>query len=424
MNINRHNKNVKPFPSWLLYLFMFQNLLNAGSPYFTIIINAMLAIFALAMSKYKFSRLDNHVVLYFSMIITVWILVVILYRGGVYEQQILLKYVRSFITILLIYLFIASVNISSEVVVNSLSIVFGIHVYMVLLQVPFPDLMKLTGPIFGFERELSILEQYTLRKLGASSSFDTASFWSASGVIFFYLRYNSSSRKFFLINFGAAILAGMLSSRTGMIMTMALVLCVCIHKIIIADPVKKLLFGTVLAGVFAFLFFSLYPLLLHSLGVQGLRSDEVALLFSVTDYGTTGSFQALTEDHLMPLMLPLKDLLIGYALDPNSIGRFSDIGYVKFIYHVGIIGAALIVLIHLWMMRVTAFYIFRRSLDCADRDLGIFLLWLIGAGLLFNYKSLEIYSRGTGDMIFIVFLFFLSGCKRLKYDKEVLIAKS
>lgn len=416
MNVIRTQSNT--FPTILVYVFVFQNLLNAGSPFITLTINALFGLVALSIGKFRFKTIDNQITLSFSFIITAWLLVVMLYRGGEFEAQILMKYSRSFLTILLAYFFVASAIIRVESLVSALTFALGFHVCVVLLQIPFPDLTQVTAPMFGFDREASILEQYALRKLGASSSYDTASFFSASAAMFFYLRYKSSGQRFFFFYFGAALMAGMMSSRTGMIMTFALMLYVCIREIIEAGPVKKLVFGTGLLGALIFSYLVLYPLLLHSLGIQELDSDEVSFVFAAVDYGTTGSLQALSGDYLEPLKRPIQDLLMGYAVDPNAIGRFSDIGYVKFIYHVGIIGTFIIVLLHFWMMATTRIMLLRCNLDRPVRDLGIFLLWLIGAGLLFNYKSLELYSRGTGDLIIILFYFFVKYCRSSGSLKE------
>jgi len=394
------------FPVMLVYIFIFQNLLNAGSPYITLAINTSFAAHSLFANKFYIQPLDSQVTIFLSLVILAWLILVALYRGN-FEAQVLLKYSRNALTIVVTYIFIASSKVNAKTIIGALSFALAFHVFLVLAQIPLPELTQITAPIFGFEREASILEQYALRKLGASSSYDTASLFSASASFLFYLRYKNSKQKRFAILFVAALAAGMMSSRTGMGLTLALLMYTYVRAIIAARPVMKFILSMGLAGVIITIYIAIYPIILHSLGIREIGSDEASFIFVATDYGTTGTLTALSDDHLTPLKQPLPDLVIGFAMDPNTMGRHSDIGYVKFIYHVGIIGTVLIVTLHLWMMANAAIGMRASNLGRYDRDLRVFLAWLIGVGLIFNYKSLEMYSRGIGDLTIIIFFFVM-----------------
>ena len=87
---------------------------------------------------------------------------------------------------------------------------------------------------------------------------------------------------------------------------------------------------------------------------------------------------------------------------------YTDIGYVKLIYHVGIVGTLVILFVHLYMLVVTRKFM-RESPHDLDRVLiARFLFILIAISLAFNYKSLELHSRGIGDFIYMLFLFLAS----------------
>lgn len=390
-------------PSALIYLFVFQNILNAGSPYLTLGLNLALATLALLMSDMSFRATDRRT-FQIAVVIFVWLLLVIVYRGD-FETQTLFKYVRTTLTIGLVTIFLGASRIEPRTFLNAICFTLGFHVLLVMLQIPFDNLVHITAPIFGFDRELSILDQYNLRKLGASSSYDTASFFSASAAVLFYLRYLSTKQSLFLLMLCVSLGAGMMSSRTGMAMTIAVLMFIYVKGIFTARPAVKLVLGLGMVGFLVFCYVTIYPLIEQTLGISELSADDATLIFSATDYGTTGTLDALSEDHLAPLKVSPLDLIIGFALDPNSIAKPSDIGYVKFIYHVGIVGTVMILFLHLRMMILTAVDLRHFASGLHVRNLGHFLLWLIGAGLLFNYKSLELYSRGTGDLIIILFIF-------------------
>ena len=192
-----------------------------------------------------------------------------------------------------------------------------------------------------------------------------------------------------------------------------------VKGIVTAQPVLKFMLATGLVAFLGFCYITVYPLIEHTLGISELSADDATFIFNVADYGTTGTLAALSDDHLTPLDRPPLDLIVGFAIDPNSVGRYSDIGYVKFIYHVGIIGTSMIVFLHLRMMTLAFASIRKKRIAVDERLLNYFLVWLIGSGLLFNYKSLELYSRGTGDLIFIIFIFLGAGWVRCRFKNGV-----
>ena len=393
-------------PVALVYLLMFQNLFNAGSPFATLALNLGVATVVLIQSR-GCCRIPDRMVLFGTYAVLMWLFLVIIYRGGV-ETQIFQKYVRITLTISLVTIVFGSGMVEPRTIIKAINLSLGFHVALVLLQIVFPDITYTTAVIFGFDRDLAILDNYALRKLGASSSYDTASLLSVLALTFFYLQFHQSHRKSLLLMMVLSFIATLMSSRMGIAFSMSIIALISIRGLLNARMWGK---GVIVIGASCFYVFSylyVYPIFAHSLGISDLTSRDTGLIFSPADYGTTGTLEALTGEFLEPLNQPLGDLLIGFGLDPNSISRFSDIGYVKMIYHVGIIGTVLIMLSHTYMcvMLMRRGRWTKRGAELSTIRQFLFIVLLLG--IAFNYKSLELYSRGVGDFIFIVFLFLAS----------------
>jgi hypothetical protein len=405
----------------LLVLLVFQNLLNPFSPFLTLATNLAAAAYLLLRNKLHAAGFDPYV---FSAVFAtlLWLLLVVCVRGDP-ESQILLKYLRITVAITLLAMIAACAGDCVRSIITGLNFTLGFHIVLVMAQIALPDLTLITAPIFGFEREPTILEEYTLRKLGASSSYDTASLFSLAALFLYYLQFKDGRGAKFAWWAALAFAAAMFSSRTGMLLAMATVVLIMLAVIVRASLAAKLAALSLLAIVGAVAYVLLMPLLLHSLGISELPSDEVNLIFAAADYGTTGTLEALTADHLQPLNQPLSDLFLGYALDPNSIHRYTDLGYVKLVYHVGLPGTIFVVAIHLYMLRVAARISNssqnERSVRLVARLLCLFLL----VGLVINYKSLELYSRGFGDTLFMLFFFVSTWAARSRSAERVAPAR-
>jgi hypothetical protein len=397
-------------PAPVVYFFVFQNILTPVSPYITISLNVLLAGLFIFRANLVLLIPDRFTV-FFVIGVFIWFLLVATFRGG-FEDQVFLKYLRTTLAVITAGVFLGAARIEAGTFLGAVSFTLGFHVFLLLLQVPTDDVVKITAPIFGFERELWILDDYRLRKLGATSSYDTASFLSVSSAVLCYLRYQSERKILQLALLVLSLGAGLLSSRLGMVMTAALIIFICVRAILKEKALTKLATAVSLLVFIVFGYSSIYPLVLHSLGLADLGSDQGSLIYAATDYGTTGTLEALTVDHLAPLKVAPMDLVIGFAVDPNSIGLPSDIGYVKFIYHVGIVGTFLILLVHWRMLGRTVSALRRRGWTPAARVLAYFLIWLVVAGVVFNYKALQIYSRGIGDFTILLFLFLCTWQRR------------
>ena len=397
-------RHAAPIDGVLLCIFVFQNLFNSFSPYLTLAVNIILVISLLVRDQLR-HIVSAPVVVAGVYAVLVWMFLVMSYRGQA-ETQIVLKYFRVTMSVSFFALIFGSRQIQASSVVKAINVALGFHVLLVMLQIAFPDITYVTAPVFGFEREITILDRYTMRKLGASSSYDTAALLSVAALLFFQLQFTQGKGFKYLLMAAVAFVATLLSSRAGMILSLLIVTVFSLRTILRARLIWKLTACLCVAGLMVSAYFLIYPLFLQTLGISELGRDEGTLVFAASDYGTTGTLDSLMENQLKPMDLP--DLLIGLGVDPNMTARPTDVGYVKFIYHVGLVGTSVILLVHLYMLAVTRRFM-RTSADDFDRSLiARFLFVFIAISLVFNYKSLELHSRGTGDFIYMLFLFLAS----------------
>lgn len=385
----------------LLALIVFQNLYNAFSPYLTLVLNLGMLVGLMLRNRVSVSPAATPIIAA-ALAILGWLFVAVTVSSDA-DPQVLLKYVRSAAAIVLFALIFGSCTTPERLVVKAINFAFSFHILLIAIQVVWPDTTSFTAVFFGFAREESVLKDFAMRKLGASSSYDTASLFSIAGLLFFAMQFVQTKKLKYLLAVVAAFAAALMSSRLGMAIALIVVIFFCLRLIWTASLGGKVI-SLISGGVIvAAAYITLVPLLFHSLGISELQPDDAVIFFSATDYGTSGTLEALTQHHLEPLNQPFLELVLGYAVDPNTIGRFTDIGYVKFIYHVGIVGTVLILVLHFYIL-VVAHSIANRSELFSDRRLlANFLLFFIVITAVFNYKSLELYSRGTGDFIFLLF---------------------
>ena len=403
----RVDKANNMLPSIIVYLLIFQNLFNAASPYLTLVLNLIVAITVILIRNGRITT-PNRFVLIAIYIIFMWFLVVFIFRGGG-DSQIFMKYLRITMAASLLAIIFGSRTMDSRQVVGAINFSLGFHVFLILIQIIYPSVTYFTAELFGFNREFSILEQYSQRRLGATSSYDTASFLSIAALIFFYLQFSQNRRITFLIMVITSFVVSLMSSRMGVVLAIAIAIPIFFNAYLKFTVIWKFAIACSVLGFSAFIYIYIFPIFLHSVGLTELVAKDSNAIISITDYGTTGSVDALTSDHLRPLDKPIYDLIIGFAIDPNNIGEYTDIGYVKLVYHVGILGAMMIMAVYVYMGILANKYRHSHFADRKIRLIGAFLLYLILIATIVNYKALHFYSRGFGDFMFILF-FYLCSC--------------
>jgi hypothetical protein len=265
--------------------------------------------------------------------------------------------------------------------------------------------------IFGFERESDIITSFSIRKLGFSSSYDTSGYLCVASMIYFLILFTYKKKKLDLIFSLFSLIASLRTSRTAMILGTLFFLIYFLTYFFKSKGFYRIYaFISLTVLLYLFLYFVL-PIMLGSTEfLIDYISNDSDINYS-NDY-SSGSFTGLTGSHLDPLSAPFFDLLLGYGIDPNQIGKGTDIGYIKILYHIGIVGLLIILILYAYFLYTLNKIRMKCNKLLNYKILTTFLISFILLLLLINYKSLELYSRGSHDFLIIIFLIILFNSKK------------
>lgn len=391
---------------FLLFIIVFFNYYNPVSVYITLVVN-LSAAFLILIAYRSVAFKKSYFILLLPTLIFLYVGFLSIYLGGV-DVYVAGKYFRIWLSFILLYYIVNNMKLTIGNFFTCLSIVFSAHVVFIYLQILFPEISVPMASIFGMSGADNFFDEYSNRKMGLSSSFDTASFISVLSFVFFTLSFRyigkSSLLIFAIFSFGASFM----SSRLGMILAVLVFLFLFIPAFLKSGSKLMLLIGVVITSVVFYLSFDIiFSIVLHSIGSDAAGANPV-----LTEYGTTGTVNALFGSHLLMLFeLNNLEYIFGKGIDPDG----TDIGYVKLIYHVGIVGTLAISLMYL-----LAFVNVKRlkTSDCSKTMIirKFFLIFIL-ITFFINYKSLELYSRGSAELFVIIYVFLISS-RNVKYNLQ------
>lgn len=297
-------------------------------------------------------------------------------------------------------------------ILEILSLTLFLHCVVVLLQMIFPSLQELNHLLFRFSRETELLENFTMRRLGLTGSYDSSGLYSAiSTVLALELSYLTSKKKYIIVSV-VSLIGSLFTSRTGMAAAfLSIVLCVLLNK---KSTTKR--FGSTflyMAILSLSLAYFILPVILVTMGLSsGSEMDY-------EDYGygsRTG--EILFVDHLLPLeSLTTRELILGYGVGIRKAVRLlysSDIGYVKQIYEVGIVGVVLMVYFSI-LMAVRTYLRYKMVRYNMELKIGSqLMLVLLLLYLIFNYKNQLLYNVCVFEVFLFVYYFLLCHFRKLK----------
>lgn len=393
--------SVKQFFSFsFLFSIIFINYYNPVSVYLTIIFNLSISFFMFVFLK-KFHVESSHFIVVIPALIFSYVGFLGLYLGNV-DLYIVGKYFRIFLSFILIYYIFKSKKWSLYYFYNCIALVLFFHVFFIYVQVVFPSISIPMASIFGMSSADNFFSEYSSRKMGLSSSFDTASFISILSFIFFTLSFKYIGQTRYLVLAFFSFGASFMSSRLGMVLAVLVFLLLFVPAFLKSGSKVMLLLGVaIMSAVFYLSFDVIVSVVLHSIGSETANAAPV-----LNEYGTTGTVNALFGSHLLKLFeLEGLEYIFGKAIDPDG----TDIGYVKLIYHIGLIGTSLIFLMYFIAfinVRNMKFPTCRKSMVLQN-----FFLFFIVITFLINYKSLELYSRGSAELFVLLYVFLVSHSK-------------
>ncbi len=381
----------------LLFIIMFFNYYNPASVYLTLAVNFSAA-FLILLSSRSIGFKDSYFIVLLPAFIFLYVGFLSVYLGDV-DVYVAGKYFRVWLSFMLLYYIVNNMNWTVGGFFASVGIVLSAHVAFIYVQILFPDISVPMAGIFGMTSADNFFAEYSNRKMGLSSSFDTASFISILSFVFFTLSFRYFGKSLFLIFSILSFVASFMSSRLGMILAVLIFIFFFIPAFLKSGSKLMLLIGVVIISVVFYLSFDIiFSIVLHSIGSDAAGANPV-----LTEYGTTGTANALFGSHLLMLFeLNNLEYIFGKGIDPDG----TDIGYVKLIYHVGIVGTLAISLLYM-----LAFVNVKRLNASNCRKTMIlrkFFLFFILLTFFMNYKSLELYSRGSSELFVMMYVFLIS----------------
>ena len=396
---------------FILFLLLFCNLYNPGSVYLTLLVNILVAV--LLLSKKEISNLSiNTNIVITSIFVFLWLLFIILIRLN-FSSFIVGKYIRSGASAFIISLIVCNHKFDIDELIESIKIIFLIHIFSIGLQTLFPSLDYPMAKIFGFDRESDIISSFSIRKLGCSSSYDTSGYLCVASMIYFLILYTYKNKKLDLLFSLFSLIASLRTSRTAMILgTFIFLIYFLIYFFKSKGIFRFYAFLSLSLLLLLFLYFVLPIILASTDFLVDYISNDSDINYS-DDY-SSGSFTGLTGSHLDPLSVPFIELFLGYGIDPNQIGKGTDIGYIKILYHIGIVGLIAILSLYSYFLYTLNKIRIKQNNFLNFKILTNFLNAFIILLLLINYKSLEILSRGSHDFLIIIFLIILFNSKKSK----------
>ena len=387
----------------LLFVFLFCNLYNPLSIYFTLLIN-LLILFSLTKHLKLNSYLNRNVTICTLIVFLLSIFVMTLNFN--FNTYVFGKYSRILISSLLIGLICSNINVSLKQIIKSLSFVFLLHIVTVGIQIVYPDISLPMATFFGFGRESEVISDMVFRKLGLSTSYDTAGLIAILAMVLYFFRYYYGGKIVWLIASFISLISCIFISRTGMLVGALLLFILLLYLFFTRHGLKRLVAVIGLTSGMCIICYMILPILAVTTSFFDYKTNVDISLGNDYTTGTTSGL--LGGSHLNSIRsVPPLELILGYGIDPNDVqGMASDIGYIKIIYHVGIVGLLCVLWLYFYLF-VNTLYVSKmfRKKNIDIEILSKFSMLYIMIMVIFNYNILEMYIRGTHDLLLILFYF-------------------
>ncbi len=285
-----------------------------------------------------------------------------------------------------------------------LSLTLFLHCIMVLLQMVNPSLQDINTILFRFDRDTEILENLTMRRLGLTGGYDLSGLYATISAFISIELYFLTGKKIYSIISIVSLISSFFTSRTGMASSfLTIFLCILLNS---KRKSRKIGFSFLYVVIlFLSLFYFILPLIFSTIGI----SSNSVVVAEDAGYGIrTGD--NLFVYHLIPLeSLTIRELIWGYGCSIRKVTwlyYFSDIGYVKQIYQVGIVGV--ILMIYFAIMMAIKTYRRRKKLsgDIEMRTGNQIMSILLVLYLVFDYKNHLLYSVCSFEVFLFVYYYF------------------
>lgn len=317
----------------------------------------------------------------------------------------LLRLSRAFLTYLIIYLFIESGNYSKLEILCSIKVVILIHAIVVILGVLIPETKEFVLPVSQYQSRF-----LRYRSTGLVSGYDLAGYLCNIGLIIDYFLKKEKSESGLSLTMLLFVVATTFTSRFNMLCMAVMVFFVLLLELKSNSTISKVIaifFGIIGISV-VLIFWTLTTNVSPALRVEIIKDfpflDKIynAVMGSYTDYGIHVN---VIKRHLSPMPISMLGRIFGIGLRPSN----SDIGYIKSMFSIGMIG----ILTEIIIYGITCKYIINNQ----NKKNMYVIIYLIAVFFMFVMESKIsfVFASTTFEMLSLMYLSIL-GCK----DGEVL----
>lgn len=234
-------------------------------------------------------------------------------------------------------------------------------------------------------------ELMPLRASGLCGDFEGCGLINACLMVLLTQLYIKTKNKGILIFLIITFASCFFVSRTAMLLGLFVF---ALNLFFISKNDKKffwLIIVPVLCAIFIFVVVPIYNQVMdNAIGAEGIGVES--------SYGNS-------TNALLGTMLVLPDTFEQILVGTGETIETSDIGYVKLIFMVGIIGLGLIIILYIGALNIL------RNSQIMDEELKLlrcFVGFVFILLLMMNYKLLYLYSRSVSDMFFLFSMYLYS----------------
>lgn len=242
----------------------------------------------------------------------------------------------------------------------------------------------------------SFLDEYkddtlaaSFRAFGLCASFDEAGLILCVLVVLFGIAYRKTNTLLFFVFELLAFVGCFMVGRTAMLLSSLLIL-LDLFGIFIKHKVISI--------------FVVIPILAY-IGYHGF----VYAMDIIEATNMRDSYSESSANLLTGRMLYYPDSLFGWLFGTGKDAEASDIGYIKLLHQVGIIGSLFI--FHMYYLTNRHLRKYHQLNPKAYYFMTMFVLMLF----FYNYKGLFLYARGTNDLYFLLYFILL---RKLSYENN------
>ncbi|NHB69849.1 hypothetical protein [Perlabentimonas gracilis] len=376
----------------LIFIIFFINVYNPFHLALTFGFNIAIFFF-LSICKFRNVK-EFGIIIITATIVLIWQIIVLIGNDS-FSFFLIGKYSRILLSTLLLGLIIPSLNLTSNKIINILSAILFLHILAIGLQFAFPSLVKPMATIFNFYREPELLDLLNLRNLGLTGSYDFAALLSVFGIYVFYLQYKIKKKFLYLILFSLAFISCLRISRVAMIFGFLTYAYLSFKLIRQTSIVKKLFIIPFIITISIVIFNIVFPIIVGSLSF--FKNSSLNKGFDISTANYSKSDENLLQKHLF-FPETVSGIMFGLGIDVEG----TDIGYIRTIFSIGIIGLAIILFQHLFMLVRVMLIMQKKIPEDLYTLIKIFVFFTI-ALLIINFKILLLYSRGAHELLILLF---------------------